>query len=122
MQILVVDDDSFSGQLTTAILEDAGYETVMVENAVAAVELLASEHDFCVVISDMNMPFVDGLELFATLRDEGCLLPFILLSGEDPVPLQRREPRLDACVRKDSDLEYVLPETLKRVLAARARK
>lgn len=117
MRILVVDDDSFSGEMTAAILEDAGYETVMVESGVEAVELLAKDPGFAAVISDMNMPFVSGLELFETLRDGGCELPFILLSGEDPAALWQREPRLDACVGKDRDLERTLPKTLSRVLA-----
>ena len=118
MRILVVDDDSFSGEMTAAILEDAGHETVMVESGVEAVELLAGDPAFGAVISDMNMPFVSGLELFAALREEGCMLPFILLSGEDPSALRQREPRLNACIAKDSDLEHVLPAELERILAA----
>ena len=69
----------------------------------------------------MNMPFVSGLELFETLRDEDCHLPFILLSGEDPDELRRREPRLDACLAKDSNLENSLRQALERVLAPRTR-
>ncbi|MBS1230011.1 MAG: cheY3 [Proteobacteria bacterium] len=120
MRILVVDDDSFSGEMTSAILEDAGHQSVVVDSAVEAVETLA-DPGFAVVISDMNMPFVSGLELFATLREQGCDLPFILLSGDDPDELRQREPRLDACLAKDSELPTTLPQALGRVLAARAR-
>lgn len=118
MRILVVDDDSFSGEMTTAILQDAGYETVQVDSGVAAVEVLADDRRFAAVISDLNMPFLNGLELFATLCDEGCELPFILLSGEDPEQLRRREPRLAACIAKDGNLEVSLRQALERVLAA----
>ena len=120
MRILVVDDDSFSGEMTAAILQDAGHETVAVENGVDAVAVLAGDQRFAAVISDMNMPFLSGLELFEALRDEGCQLPFILLSGEDPDELRSREPRLDACLAKDSDLENSLLRALDRVLAAAA--
>lgn len=119
MRILVVDDDDFSGEMTSAILEDAGHETVLVDSGVEAVEALAGDPGFAVVISDMNMPFVSGLELFETLRDEGCDLPFILLSGENPDALKQREPRLEACLAKDSHLETTLLQALERVLAAR---
>jgi len=119
MRILVVDDDSFSGEMTSAILEDAGHQSVVVDSAVDAVETLA-DPGFAVVISDMNMPFVSGLELFATLREQGCDLPFILLSGDDPDELRQREPRLNACLAKDSELATTLPQALGRVLAARA--
>ena len=118
MRVLVVDDDSFSGEMTSAILEDAGHETVLIESGVEAVELLAGDQGFAVVISDMNMPFVSGLELFEILREEGCQLPFILLSGENPAPLWQREPRLEACLAKDSHLETTLLQTLDRILAA----
>ena len=118
MRILVVDDDSFSGEMTSAILEDAGHQSVVVDSAVEAVETLA-DPGFAVVISDMNMPFVSGLELFEVLRDEGCHLPFILLSGENPDQLRQREPRLDACIAKDGHLENALRQALDRVLAAR---
>ena len=120
MRILVVDDDSFSGEMTSAILEDAGHQSVVVDSAVEAVETLAGDPRFAVVISDMNMPFVSGLELFATLREQGCDLPFILLSGDDPDQLRQREPRLDACLAKDSELATSLPQALGRVLAAPA--
>lgn len=119
MRILVVDDDDFSGEMTVAILEDAGYEIVMVGSGVDAVEVLASDPGFSAVVSDMNMPFINGLDLFAALREEGCIQPFILLSGEDPDALRRREPRLDACVAKDGQLETTLLQALDRVLAAR---
>ena len=117
MRILVVDDDSFSGEMTSAILEDAGHETVTVESSIEAIETLASDCRFTAVISDMYMPFVSGLELFEALRDDGCELPFILLSGDDPNELRRREPRLSACLAKDSNLETALLQALDRVLA-----
>ena len=120
MRILVVDDDDFSGEMTVAILEDAGYETIMVDSGIEAVETIASDPGIAAVVSDMNMPFISGLDLFAALREEGCTLPFILLSGENPDALRQREPRLDACVAKDSQLEHVLPQALDRVLAARS--
>jgi CheY-like chemotaxis protein len=120
MRVLVVDDDSFSGEMTAAILEDAGHETVLVESGVDAVEILAADQDFAAVISDMNMPFVSGLELFEALREQGCHLPFILLSGEDPGALRQREPRLDACLAKDSHLPDALLQALERIPAARA--
>lgn len=120
MRILVVDDDDFSGEMTAAVLADAGYETVTVDSGVEAVEALASDPGIAAVVSDMNMPFISGLDLFAALREEGCTQPFILLSGENPDVLRQREPRLDACVAKDSHLEHTLLQALDRVLAVRS--
>ena len=119
MRILVVDDDSFSGEMTAAILQDAGHEVVLVEGGVEAVGILADDRRFAAVISDLNMPLLNGLELFETLCDEDCELPFILLSGEDPDQLRRREPRLTACIAKDGDLEMALRQALNSLPAAR---
>ncbi len=119
MRFLVVDDDAFAAEMTAAVLEDAGYEAMIVESGVAAVEILANDPAFDGVVSDMNMPLISGLELFDALRAEGCNLPFILLSGDDPEKLRLREPRLDACIAKDCDLESTLVNAIASVLQAR---
>lgn len=121
MKILVVDDDEFSGDMIAAVLADSGYETISVDGAVAALDVVASDPCVAAVVSDMNMPVVSGLDLFGALREEGCNLPFILLSGADPSTLQQREPLLTYCIAKDGDLEVCLPQTLARALTAHAR-
>lgn len=119
MRILIVDDDGFAAEMTSAVLECAGYETVMVDSGVAAVEMLASDDNFAAIVSDMNMPFISGLELFETLRAEGCRLPFILLSGDETLALHRRKPEIDGCLLKDSNLITTLPELMASVLTSR---
>lgn len=121
MKILVVDDDEFSGDMIAAVLADNGYEAISVDGGVAALDVVASDPCLAAVVSDMNMPAVNGLDLFNALRERGCDLPFILLSGVDPETLRRREPRLDYCLAKDGDIEVCLPQTLERALTARAR-
>ncbi|MFN3077617.1 MAG: response regulator [Alphaproteobacteria bacterium] len=104
MRILVVDDDALAGEMTTVILEDAGHTVVYCENAVEALARLGEDPGIEMVISDMNMPLLDGLELFSTLRDQRVDVPFILLTGDDPGSLRRKEPRLGVCIVKDGDL------------------
>lgn len=120
MRVLIVDDDDFAAAMTAAVLEDGGHEAVIVDGGVAAVETLAADPAFDAVISDMNMPLISGLELFETLREGGCVLPFILLSGDDPQVLQRREPRLDACIAKDGNLEQSLASALANLCSVRS--
>lgn len=119
MRLLVVDDDDFAAAMTAAVLEDGGHEAVIVECGEAALQALAAGTAFDAVISDMYMPRLSGLELFAALRAEGCTLPFILLSGDDPQALHRREPRLDACIAKDGNLEHTLAGALANLFPAR---
>ena len=50
-----------------------------------------------------------------------CLLPFILLTGDEPAGLLAREPRLDACLAKDFTLEEHLPALIGEVMTRHAR-
>ena len=78
--------------MTAAVLEEGGCEVATVASGAAALELLDEDHGFTAVVSDMNMPGLNGLELFRALRSGGHELPFILLSGDDPAGLLDQEP------------------------------
>lgn len=121
MRILVVDDDSLAGQMTGAVLEGAGHEVVLTEDGIAAVETLNADAGIEMVISDMNMPMVSGIDLFRELRAQGAKLPFILLTGDDPAALLAQESALDACLMKDFALEESLPRVMAEVLARHAK-
>lgn len=114
MKILIVDDDPFAGEMAAAILESAGHDCRLVEGGVEALETLANEA-FELVISDMNMPLLSGLELFAELRERAIATPFILLSGDDPEPLRAQAPGLADCLMKDATLEDSLPNAVARL-------
>lgn len=119
MKILVVDDDAMAGEMTAAILEDAGHDIRLAENGMEAIEKLEAEPDIALVVSDMNMPLISGIDLFRTLRDQGIEVPFILLSGDAPEPLKAEEPRLDECLIKDFSIETTLIEAIAKAMARR---
>lgn len=116
MRILVVDDDPLAGELIAAVLEEGGCEVTVVEGAAAALDVLGADPDFDAIVSDMNMPGLNGLAFFSALRAQGNTVPFVLLSGDDPQALAQREPGLDACLAKDAELETTLMMTLADVL------
>ncbi len=118
MQILVVDDDPFAGEMIKLTLEALDYDVLLVEHALAAIEQLQAEQPIDLIISDMNMPMISGIELFQTLRGQGIVTPFILLTGDDPEPLQQQEPALNACMLKDFSLDETLPEVIEQVMRA----
>lgn len=120
MKILVVDDDALAGEMTAAVLEEAGYGIVLAENAIEAMEKLNDEAGIALIVSDMNMPMVSGIDLFRDLREQGMDIPFILLTGDAPGPLKAAEPRLDDCLTKDFTLETSLVQSINAVLARRA--
>ena len=117
MRILVVDDDALAGEMTAAVLESLGHEPLLAENGVEAMEQLAADTAIEMVISDLNMPLVSGIDLFREMRAQGVNLPFILLTGDDPEVARQQEPKLDACLLKDFSLEESLPEIIAEVLA-----
>ncbi|KAF0220771.1 MAG: response [Rhodospirillaceae bacterium] len=120
MKILVVDDDALAGEMTAAVLEEAGHGIVLAENAIEAMEKLNDEAGIALIVSDMNMPMVSGIDLFRDLREQGVDIPFILLTGDAPGPLKATEPRLDDCLTKDFSLETALIQSINTVMARRA--
>jgi CheY-like chemotaxis protein len=114
--VLVVDDDEFTAELTGLILESAGYETVIAIGGLDALEKIAADPAIRMVLSDMNMPFMDGIQLFSELREQGFRQPFILLTGEDAAPLRLAHPDMDAVLTKDENLQEMLPELVESLL------
>ena len=70
----------------------------------------------------MSTPGARRLELLlderrvGELREQGNTLPFILLTGDAPDGLRASEPRLDACLLKDFNLDETLPLVIRDVL------
>lgn len=79
-RILAVDDDRLIRALLCEQLGDAGYDTIAVESAEKAL-IAIEERDFDVVLTDLNMPGRDGLELVAALRELRPEIPVILMTA-----------------------------------------
>src|SRR5258708_15428111 len=66
-QVLVVDDSVMTRTLERTILEAAGYSVVVATDGVQALELL-TEHQIDIIVSDVEMPRMDGLALTSAVR------------------------------------------------------
>jgi CheY-like chemotaxis protein len=82
--LLVVDDDRDLLVALKARLEMSGYRVDMAIDGLHALDTLAGRRTFDVMISGLNMPGMNGLELLARVRREYPDLPFILMSGHAP--------------------------------------
>lgn len=114
--VLVVDDDAFTAEMTGVMLESAGYDVLIAEGGLEALEMLAEHNTIRMVVSDMLMPFIDGVQLFEELRQQGYTQPFLLLTGEDAEPLRLAHPTMDAILSKDEHLQDSLPKVVGALL------
>ncbi len=82
MKILVVEDEAVLREQIVAAIEQSGWVT---ETASDGLEALyqTSEGDFDAIVLDLGLPKLDGLSVLRTLREQGSLLPVIILSARD---------------------------------------
>ena len=79
-RILVIDDEDVIRGLMIEILEAVGHEVVGAETAERALALL-EESEFELVVSDVVMPGLSGLELLGAVRALRASLPVVLVTG-----------------------------------------
>jgi two-component system response regulator FixJ len=82
----IVDDDAAVRQSLAFMLSAAGLAVRVYESPAAFLDGLAGAQTGCLV-TDVRMPDMTGLELLRRLRDKGCLIPAILITGHGDVPL-----------------------------------
>jgi two-component system cell cycle response regulator len=82
-RILLVDDEPVVRRTYEALIKKKGFEVVAVASAREVLELLGPGHGFHLLVSDLNMPEIDGLELVRQLRRTPRLelLPVLMLTG-----------------------------------------
>ena len=78
--ILIADDDPSIRRLVRIILTDAGFDVVEAENGEEALAILDHEAPR-VMLLDLNMPVMDGRELFHRLQDLGIRPRTIIISA-----------------------------------------
>ncbi|WP_371373956.1 chemotaxis protein CheW [Sporomusa aerivorans] len=82
IQVLLAEDTPFFARMTKGYLEWAGYDVLLAENGREALKLLDSK-PVDIIVSDIEMPVMDGLELVQTIRSDENLrhLPVIALTS-----------------------------------------
>ena len=80
--ILVVDDDSASGDIVARLLAREGYATRVASSGVEGLRILRTEA-IDLILLDVMMPGMDGLQVCAALHAEHSRIPIILLTAKD---------------------------------------
>jgi CheY-like chemotaxis protein len=79
-RVLAIDDDGAVCATVSAILERAGHQVVTAQNARSGLKLLEAD-PFDLLLIDIFMPEMDGLETIRVLRRSKPELPIIVMSG-----------------------------------------
>ncbi|WP_437907152.1 response regulator [Sorangium sp. So ce327] len=84
-KILLVEDSSTVRQQVGILLSAAGYGTLEADNGRDAVATVAAhKDDLAMIIADVNMPVMNGIEMIQSLRDKGLAsgVPILMLTTE----------------------------------------
>lgn len=119
-RVLVVDDSPLTRELLVQLLESVGYHVVQAGDGAQALERLSREA-VDIVVSDLEMPVVDGLELTRRLKSHPTLrsLPVVIVTTRGSEADRRRgmEAGADGYVTKGDLVRQDLVDVVSRLLA-----
>ena len=81
--ILLIDDDPSLTDALTMELEDAGHELLVARDGALGLSRIKRTTDLDIVITDVNMPGIDGFTLCRRVREAGSTVPIIMLTSRD---------------------------------------
>ena len=119
-RILIIDDDAAVRATVRHVLERAGYETVEAGDGRDATRLLDGVD---LVITDLLMPEMDGVDVLSSIRKGGHTMPVIAMSGGGKVGSKSylevaRALGAFATIAKPFELEHLL-KTVRDAIASR---
>ncbi|MEO8180337.1 MAG: EAL domain-containing protein [Deltaproteobacteria bacterium] len=139
--ILVVDDEPALLRGISRLLTDRGYNVVCERDGEAALHTFRSR-EFDVIVTDIAMPQMDGIQLLRQLREHDADVPVVLITGEPavstavkaleygafhyltkPIPMGNLEEVVDkaACLRRMARMKRQAAELLERSLPTHSR-
>jgi two-component system, cell cycle response regulator len=112
LRVLAVDDDRMYLKRLQLVLTRAGFDVVTAHDGASALDRIRSDHDVTVLLIDLSMPGMDGIETVRHAR-ESCAFPglyAILLTASDgtEVKLRALDSGLDDFLTKSSSDSEIL--------------
>jgi two-component system chemotaxis sensor kinase CheA len=118
-RVLVVDDQFAARELQRSILEAAGHRVEVARDGREALRLIGERADFDLVLTDVQMPEMDGFELLEAIRadDEHSSLPVVIVTTLGDEDSRRRgvEGGADAYIVKEEFDQQTLLGTIERL-------
>jgi two-component system nitrogen regulation response regulator NtrX len=94
--ILIVDDETGIRESLEGVLADEGYDSASVENGEECLELLRRRHSYDVVLLDVWLPGIDGLETLERIRELDNPPEVVMISGHGTIETAVRATKLGA--------------------------
>jgi len=112
LRVLLVEDNDFNVQVASELLAEAGLQVEVAENGALAVDR-AGTAAFDLILMDMQMPVMDGIDATVRIRELGCATPVIAMTAN---ALQADQDRCAAAGMNDYLAKPVDPDQLYAVL------
>jgi CheY-like chemotaxis protein len=116
-KILVVDDEAIMRDLLTDYFEMMDYKVTSAKDGSVAWEILSggAPGEFDLVVSDINMPKMGGIELFRNIRSKFPDMPIILMTGYGIEKVKQDVEKAEGFLAKPFELD-VLNELVEKIL------
>ena len=82
-RVLIVDDEPYIRELLVRCLDNEGYRAQSASGAAEALDALGEQDDYALLVSDINMPGMTGMELLATVRVRHPDVAVIMVTAVD---------------------------------------
>ena len=117
-KILIVDDDLFVREMLAEILEASGYLIETAENGREAIQKYIADPSISLIVSDVNMPEMDGIQLIKELRQQSLDVPIIMVTSVSSISVAVDALSSGAIdyVLKDEGIQETINITVKRAL------
>jgi two-component system response regulator FixJ len=93
--VYVIDDDRAMRESLEFLLNAAGFSVKVFDSAIGFLER-ASSLEFGCIVSDLQMPGMNGMDLLRRLKSDRTALPVVLMTGHGDIPLAVEAIKLGA--------------------------
>ena len=99
-KILLVDDEELVRQLLARLLRDSSYGVEEADNGASALRAARRlDGSLSLIVTDVNMPIMDGLEFARALRMTDSKVPFLFITAMDPTLVTEAGMRAEVLVK-----------------------
>ena len=95
-KVMIVDDSRTVRQQVAAALGPAGFEVLEAQDGQEALDRMKGTPDLSLIICDVNMPRMNGLEMLSIARESGLSAPVVMLTTEGRADLIEKAKRAGA--------------------------